>query len=417
MPLYTKPVLRIKKNKKSGIVFIRLTGNKQVSYISTGESVLKKHWKTDNTVSLSDKDAQRKNDSIIHLMSKIRKEYDRMCDDRGTYDVSWSDLKDAILNKRPTSPRTITDGYEQYYEIMKARLTNSNSLSIYRVFKEQLGAYAREEYPRGMRWEDASEDMIRGFIEFLGRGGAYKIKGGMKRSTIGSHVDTMKRFLKYAQEKMWHNNDGFRKVKFRSFRNKDFTLTYEEVMKMYALDLSGCNNMMEQVRDSFVFSYLTGARFSDVNRKKPREVSVIDIDGQSLPVWHYVSKKTKVRVTVPLIDVAHDILLKWKRKKPCSPSTINRYMKDIAKMAGLTRKVRIVTRKLHTVEEQEVEVWEGIHFHQGRSGMVTRLIKMGVPDQIVAELSGMSVQNIANYYRTDDADLLHQFKSLSGKTN
>ena len=142
----------------------------------------------------------------------------------------------------------------------------------------------------------------------------------------------------------------------------------------------------------------------------------LEVDGKTFPVWHYVSKKTHTVVKVPLVDVAYDIMMKWREVKPCSSSTIARYLKTIAKMAGLTQKVQVVNRGLHKVEQVEKEKWEEIHFHQGRSGMVTRLIKQNVPPQIVAEITGMSVQNLANYYRTDDNDLLHQLNILENQS-
>ena len=416
MPLYTKAVARRRKppHDHEAIIYIRLTGGNMKRYYSTGEKVLYKYWsKKFQRVTPSDPDHARKNKQVMKTISKIREAHFQIEERDGTGDIDFKEIIETAFSPNRGKPTDVVEGFRRFKEIKESQLTNKGSAATYKILMDQLWGFKEEYYPKGMKWSMVNEHMIRAFIQFLDEGGAYKKNGGIGLSTIKLYTDGFQRFLKFAKAQHWHSDITHLGVKVKAFRKQEFTLNYDEIMQVYNLDLSKMPPSYSKVRDEFVFAWFTGIRYSDIDKAQPARLTPESHDGIDFFAWHYVSKKTKTYTRVGIGkegDVAYEILQRRPMNKPSPTSTIHRNLRTIAQMAGLNRKVQKITYKLNGVIQEEKEVWECIHFHQGRSGYVTYLLNKGVPTHAVARLTGMTIQNIENYYRGSNANIVQQLR-------
>lgn len=128
---------------------------------------------------------------------------------------------------------------------------------------------------------------------------------------------------------------------------------------------------LEQVRDIFVFSCFTGLAYIDVSNLT--EANIVVMDNQE---WIMTKRqKTGITENVPILDVAHDIIEKYRRRKDrkehllpvLSNQKMNAYLKEIADLCGIHKNMT---------------------YHMARHTYATLLLSKGVPMETVSKLLG-----------------------------
>ena len=109
----------------------------------------------------------------------------------------------------------------------------------------------------------------------------------------------------------------------------------------------GTDRSLGIVRDLFIFAVYTGVSYEDMTRLTQKNI-VIGIDKS---LWlHYKRVKTGVRVSLPLLEPALEIINRYdtyhkggKKNQPLFPyvsnQIMNRYLKKVAKLAGVEDRV------------------------------------------------------------------------------
>lgn len=155
---------------------------------------------------------------------------------------------------------------------------------------------------------------------------------------------------------------------------------------------------LAQIRDVFVFQCLTGARVGDLCRLTQSHINS--------GVLSYIPRKTKegkpVTVTVPLTAKAIEILSRYNlpdgRLLPfISDQKYNEYLKELFKLAGLTR---IVTRQHPTTREAEnVRLCDIASSHMARRTFVGGLFGK-IDSAVISSMSGHVANSkaFARYY-------------------
>ena len=323
-------------------------------------------------------------------------------------------LLSNALDSKKVRPKSIIDGAKDFYEFKRNSLKNKASAARYKTLVDQLEGMQLVRSSSYLGWDAVNEKFMYAFIQYLDDGGCFG-KEPLTLSYISAMVDTMKMFLRWARSRSWHNDSGFETVSLKTHKKQDFVLDMEQILVLWELDLSEMP-VFDKVRDEFVFSWFTGIRWSDIDKAKQMSVIKQEINGVEIPVWHYVSKKTKTQVAVGLSDIAYEIYLKrHSNMKPTPTSTTSRVLKELGKLAGFTQKVVKTTYKLNGVIQEEKEMWELMHFHQGRKGFVTNMINSGMSSAETAKLAGMTIQNIESYYVKSDEAIFKQVNILNQK--
>jgi integrase len=210
-----------------------------------------------------------------------------------------------------------------------------------------------------------------------------EVKKGLARNTIAKHVQVIKTFMNEAVSLGYTNN--------LQYKHKNFTAKWEptdavylkdaEIMKLYRLDLSD-NSRLEKVRDLFVFGCYVGLRFSDYSDIRPE--NIVEVEGEKF--IKVVTKKTGEMVIIPANPIVLQIFDKYAanaNKLPVAPSNqkFNAYCKEVAKLAGLTEKGRLMT-------DPDKPLWECISSHTCRRSLATNLFLEGYPPLEIMKITG-----------------------------
>lgn len=161
---------------------------------------------------------------------------------------------------------------------------------------------------------------------------------GLLIDTIGKYIETLKTFLKWAEERKYNKFTIYKSFSNFSKANRKrkkqshdiVTLTLSELKQFYEHDFSS-NLSWERVRDLFCFEAFSGQRWADMQQ--------FDKNQLHGDIWRFTADKTKEPIEVDMTGFAApalDILKKYDFKLPLiSNQKFNLYLKDAAEKAGI----------------------------------------------------------------------------------
>lgn len=160
---------------------------------------------------------------------------------------------------------------------------------------------------------------------------------------------------------------------------------------------------INQVRDIFLFSCFTGLAYADVKKLSRSEIST-GIDGEKWIFTH--RQKTESATRLPLLPPAQEILDRYKDHPQCinegrllpvlSNQKMNGYLKEIADMCGITKKMTTHTAR-HTFA-------------------TTVTLTNGVPIETVSKMLGhRNLKTTQHYAKILDLKVSEDMKSLRSK--
>ncbi len=225
----------------------------------------------------------------------------------------------------------------------------------------------------------------------------------LSRKYVNSLLTNLHSFLKRAVDNGKMPYSCFNRVIITKFKNKDYGngdsavfLRDDEIIRIANVK---CDSIVDEaVRDVFVVQCLTGQRISDM-------VNVWQLSENrcSIPVIEIVQQKTKAHVTFAIpFAMARDIIInKYNCNLPnVSRNTVNRRIKQIARMAGINDNILI---KKHLCGDNEPRIlmkhkWEGITSHTGRRSFVSNLAIRGWNYELIAKYTGHSCIRMVERY-------------------
>jgi len=284
---------------------------------------------------------------------------------------------EQIENARPTFMELVDRFVKGEMKIMAGNSRGKdkapNTLKSYHTTQVHLKGYMNKK-KCNLDFEDITLDWYMKFTTYLKN-------EKLAPNSIGKQIKNIKAFMGMAN-KLTYQVDG---EKFPYTTNKEYQdfsvtdtpadaiyLTESEIMQLYNYDLSN-NQKLEAVRDLFVFGCWVGLRYGDYSRIKPE--NIVNMDGDK-----YIrinTQKTGELVMIPCNPVVLDIFDKYKKNRNNLPKTIssqnfNDYIKDAARLAGLTQAGRLLT-------EPEMELCECISSHTARRSFATNYYLDGFP--------------------------------------
>ena len=193
--------------------------------------------------------------------------------------------------------------------------------------------------------------------------------------------------------------------KFKGKEQKDHVednqiyLTEEEWDRIKSLNLS--NELDNKVRDLFCFQCEVGQRYEDINGLEPI------IKENKIKIFQ---KKTKRTIYAPLTDLAKEILNRYNYKLPkISIQKANKSLKEIAKLAGINHKERIVEMRGGNPYIYEVEAWQIVGTHTARRSFISNGLKT-TDSNVLRKITGHSTDSAFSRYNRmsseDAADVI-----------
>lgn len=338
--------LRESKQNKKGLspIEVSITTNGKRIYFSTGKHVPATDWnKEKQAVKGKSEEAQLINGYLIQLRNKIyQKEIELL---QKGYLITAELLKEAITDKvEALNEKTLLDVLNEHNTERKAMVGKTVAPATYWVFEytgRLFKEFIQKKYERkDLYLREINLGFIQGFHAYLL--GEKK----MGQNSCTKHLKFLKKLLNLAVANSYisYNPVNAYKVE-REPVEVDF-LDEEELRKIINFDTP--LPRLERAKDMFLFGCFTGLSYIDIKTLTPEHFE----KDSAARIWIKKRRvKTGVLSRIPLLPIAKLILDKYKGGKKLlpiqDPADINKYLKDIAILCGINKRICFHTSR-HT---------------------------------------------------------------------
>ena len=338
--------IRESKARKNGNVPIEvmITVNGERNSFSTGKQIAIEKWdKTKQQVKGKDQETQNLNNYLKAIKAKLyQKEAELL--ERG-FIITAQILYDAYFDKvESLKKRSLFEVFEEHNQEQEKLVGNGVSkathwVSVYTI--RLLREFVQQKYKReDLYLRELNLNFIQSFHSFL------RIDKGMAQNSSTKHLKLLKKIinLSVANSYMAFNPFSTYKVE-REPVDIDF-LDEEELRKIINFDTP--LPRLERAKDMFLFGCFTGLSYIDIKTLTPEHFEK-DNTGR---IWIKKRRvKTGVLSRIPLLPIAKLILDKYKGREKLlpiqDPADINKYLKDIAILCGINKRICFHTSR-HT---------------------------------------------------------------------
>lgn len=338
--------IRESKARKNGNVPIEvmITVNGERNSFSTGKQIAIEKWdKTKQQVKGKDQETQNLNNYLKAIKAKLyQKEAELL--ERG-FIITAQILYDAYFDKvESLKERSLFEVFEEHNQEQEKLVGNGVSkathwVSVYTI--RLLREFVQQKYKReDLYLRELNLNFIQSFHSFL------RIDKGMAQNSSTKHLKLLKKIinLSVANSYMAFNPFSTYKVE-REPVDIDF-LDEEELRKIINFDTP--LPRLERAKDMFLFGCFTGLSYIDIKTLTPEHFEK-DNTGR---IWIKKRRvKTGVLSRIPLLPIAKLILDKYKGGEKLlpiqDPADINKYLKDIAILCGINKRICFHTSR-HT---------------------------------------------------------------------
>jgi integrase len=343
----------------------------------------------------SSKDIDDINNNLTGLKKEIADIEDRFKLNGIIYspDMVIAALKESISpeTKRSAPTNELFVFIDKYIEDHKTT-REPGSLSVYKALKTHLEKFQTEKNIK-VTFESINYAFFQQFQNFL------IDKRKLNNTTVAKQLGTVKTFLNYAKLQGIKVPDGFRDFKIKRETLEVIALTESEFQTLYHLNLKG-NKKLDQVRDVFCFSCVTGLRYSDLSALKWENIKPDEI--------RIIVKKTKQPLTIPLTPYSHAILKKYNGNQYPLPvisnQKMNDYLKELCKLAEIDEQIEIVRFRGTKRESNTYAKHELISVHTGRKTFATLSLEKGMSAEEVMNTTGhLDYKSFKRYVKVTEA--------------
>lgn len=220
-----------------------------------------------------------------------------------------------------------------------------------RHFEPALGWLA--QYAPGLTLEELNEEWIQTYINWLIEHTTLR-NGGMR-----GHIKLFKTMLKFGRlPHDWLVNPF-------TEHTPGIDLTFEEMMRVYNKEYFLPE--LRETADVYVFLCQVGLRWSDYLKLEKVETIQHPTLGRVLVILDQQQQKTKQPVTVALTPLAASIWTKYGGVMPkCTNQEFNRRLKQMGRIAELTRVIEHVTVRGKVYTTTSRPIWQILSAHTAR---------------------------------------------------
>lgn len=166
------------------------------------------------------------------------------------------------------------------------------------------------------------------------------------------------------------------------------------------------------IRDRFLIGAYTGLRVSDFSR-----IGEMNIDDNYIRI---TTDKDRSSVVIPLHPIVKEITSRFNPSISVSDQKMNMHIKEIARLAGITKKVLLNKHIGGKVVQQYVEKCDAIGTHTARRSFATNAYKAGVPTLAIMKVTGHKKEsNFMKYIKVsaeENAEMLKGHPFFVGKS-
>ena len=247
---------------------------------------------------------------------------------------------------------------------------------------------------------------------------AYLKEKNYSINSIGKCIKELKTILRAAESEGYEVNPKYKDKKFKGTRIEvdSIYLTRDDLSKIMSADISKLSQGYDLARDIFMVGVWTAQRVSDYNNlsreniKQHRIPKIIDnkLVYKEFQTVEIRQKKTGSKVSVPVSSELKSILERYDYQLPhLEDQVLNRYMKDICKLAGLDDIVEVQTTKGGKAVKEFKQKWELVHSHTARRTGATLMYLSGMDIYDIMKITGhSSPAMLKKYIKADQLEVV-----------
>lgn len=313
--------------------------------------------------------------------------------------VLFDKLEEFLYKDKCKDARTIPfltdymDDFTKKHSIGKSEACYKKYLTT----RNKIVDYEKESKTR-LKFDDINMDFYRDFRYWF-------FKKGFSTNYFGNTINTLKQMMDEARlVDALHSNDKYKNREFVGNREDvesvylnekelakilDLEITPQTVTEFYArednlhLDLGQANRRSEsysKTRNLFILGAYTGLRVSDFARLKD-----VNLQGKFIKLR---SKKTDAETIIPINSKVKAVLSKINLSKTISDQKINKHIKEVCRMAGITSKVLLHKSNGGKREQLFENKHKLVSTHTARRSFATNAYKAGVPTLAIMKITG-----------------------------
>ena len=308
-------------------------------------------------------------------------------------------------------------------------IRSENRLKQYRLVRNVISRY-EEATRKHLKFEDITQDFYNKFSKWF-------YGCGYSTNYFGAVIQVLKVVMGEAmKEDHLHNNAAFEGKNFTApqIESDSIYLTVDELTRMHRLSIDtrliaseypeiNKNKLepraraYEKARDMFLIGAFTGLRFSDFSRLEWKNIT----DTGTISIQ---TRKTGTKVIIPIHPVVREILNRgYDFSSSMSDQKINRYIKEVGKIAGIDGMVTINRNVGGRTITESVPKYSLITTHTARRSFATNAYKSGVPTIAIMKITGHREESTFLRYikvsEEENAEMLkrHSFFQYNGAPN
>jgi len=391
----------------TSIIFIQYCGpDEKKTLLNTGIAIPSNYWNRKfiriskdlpeiygNALALNEKlaDLLKKAGDIINYGLK-RKVPDILEFVKGTFHPEFDP---SGLGDLPVVEIPVSDLYYQIDDYIKCKTGKvaPTTITIYRSMKAHLEAF-QVYRNKEITFNDFDYNFYESLVDFLTyeyvhqrRKVPYK---GLRVASIGKTIKQLRLFIRDRIKRKIIAPIDLTDFKILDEDADAIYLTWDEIGQIYRTDLTDYPHLV-RYRDLFVLGYLTGLRFSDFAFINPEDIRNVSI--------YKKQEKSDHWVVIPLRSEAEEILInRFNGQIPVvSNPEFNRYIKEVAKVAGITNLIKFSHKKGNKdiVTVRPKYAW--VTSHTCRRSFCTNEFLAGTPVELIMKISGH--KSLRDFYR------------------
>ena len=382
---------KIKINKK-GLCPIkcRITFLKNRKEFSTGIFINPDYW---NSVKQKALPLNKENTILNNKLSLIHQQIDKafLMLQILPNDFDVDDIYRKYKGEDSKEEITILGAYDLHNEKTKKLIGidfNELSWSRYIESRRKVALFITKFYKKkDIKLKDLDLKFIQDLEYF------FKTELNLKQATVYRSIQRVKKIIQFSIAENFLKKDPFHLYKNKKYKTVIVYLTDKELKRLENYEFS--QKRLEQVKDLFIFCCYTGLAYTEMSSLTSKNIE-IGFDGNE---WiQMIRKKTKRKISIPVLPKAKEILDKYNNELPSiSNQKFNSYLKEISVILSIEKKLT--------------------HHIARKTFATTVLLYNNIPMEIVSELLGHSNMNItqAHYGKVVQKKLSDGMKGLMKK--
>ena len=310
-------------------------------------------------------------------------------------------LENYVIERRHTGKPVTLDylcdcmqgkDFRYFTDFVKYEIDNNKTNARATIINKRTTYNVLKEFKKDILFDEVNFELLKNFENFL-------IFRGLDTNTVNKYFRNIRAWVNAAINKDYLelNKYPFRKFKAPTKATTREYLEPSEILRLENLKFSKENTHLQKVNDMFLFACYTGLRFSDISAITNNFIR--ERDGGT---WLDIKmQKTSENIKIPLYLLHNgkpiEMLKKYASDKQyyfddLTNQYVNRCLKDIAKLAGINKRVT---------------------FHTARHTTATFLLFKGVAVTTVQKILGhKKLQTTQIYSKVMDLTLITELQKV-----